>query len=413
MPLLLVASATAGGAQDSAAAAPLIRVFVECGACEGDYLRTELTFVNLVRDRKLADVHVLVTSLSAGGGGRQYSIELNGEIANVERGDTVLVDLRVDATNIERREALVGAIKIALLPFMRGNAAMSGMTVTYRAPAGGNAGTARGERDRWNGWVYRLNAGGGVEADDNYGSQRVNSGLSARRTTAAIKIELQANGNYRKNRFTLEDERVIYSHQRSWSVEGVGVKSLGSHLSAGMAGSTGSSIFGNTSLTTKVAAAVEYNLFPYREATQRQAIVQYTIGARATRYVDTTIFGRIRETRPVHDLTLATEIRQRWGSVNADAYFSQYLHDTSKRRFNVDGGVEWRIAAGLNVNLSASYSFIRDQLNIPGTELTDEDRLLRLRELQSGYSFEMGFGISYTFGSLFNNIVNPRMRRLD
>jgi len=69
----------------------------------------------------------------------------------------------------------------------------------------------------------------------------------------------------------------------------------------------------------KRATAVEYNLLPYREATQRQALVMYGVGVRATRYVDTTIFGRIRETRPVHDLTLATEIRQRWGSANANA----------------------------------------------------------------------------------------------
>jgi len=75
--------------------------------------------------------------------------------------------------------------------------------------------------------------------------------------------------------------------------------------------------------------------------------------------------------------------------------------------------MEWRIIAGLRVNFYTSYSHIRDQLNIPGTELTDEDRLLRLRELQSGYSFDTGVGISYTFGSLFNKIVNPRMRRLD
>ena len=400
-------------AQDTTASSPLLRVFAECNACETDYMRQELTFVNLVRDRMLADVHVLVTSLGSGGGGQQYSIELTGRVGGAARGDTVLVNTRADATSIERREQLVGAIKIALLPFMRGNAAMSGITVTYRAPAASTAGTARGERDRWKGWVYRVNAGGGIDADDNYGSQRVDVGLSAVRITDAIKIELEAEGDYRKNRFTLEDNRVIHNHQRSWTVEGVGVKSLSSHLSAGVAASTGSSIFGNTSLTTRLATAVEYNLYPYREATQRQAILQYTVGVRAARYVDTTIFGQIAETRPVHDLTLATQIRQRWGSVNANAYFSQYLHDTSKKRFNVDGGLEWRILAGLRLNVYTSYSYIRDQLNIPGGELSDEDRLLRLRELQSGYSFESGFGISYTFGSLFNNVVNPRMRRLN
>ena len=34
--------------------------------------------------------------------------------------------------------------------------------------------------------------------------------------------------------------------------------------------------------------------------------------------------------------------------------------------------------------------------------------LLRLRELQSGYNVFVFFGINYSFGSLFNNVVNPR-----
>jgi hypothetical protein len=34
--------------------------------------------------------------------------------------------------------------------------------------------------------------------------------------------------------------------------------------------------------------------------------------------------------------------------------------------------------------------------------------LLRLRQIQSGYSYYVGFGFSYSFGSIFNSIVNPR-----
>ena len=40
--------------------------------------------------------------------------------------------------------------------------------------------------------------------------------------------------------------------------------------------------------------------------------------------------------------------------------------------------------------------------------MTPEEILLRLRELQSGYEVEAQFGVRYTFGSIFNNVVNPR-----
>ncbi|CAN5874922.1 hypothetical protein BH18ACI5_BH18ACI5_26540 [soil metagenome] len=42
------------------------------------------------------------------------------------------------------------------------------------------------------------------------------------------------------------------------------------------------------------------------------------------------------------------------------------------------------------------------------TRGTPEEILLRLRELQSGYEYEISFGISYSFGSIFSSIVNPR-----
>lgn len=38
-----------------------VRVFLDCSSCFQDFVRTELLFVDDVRDRTEADVHVLVT----------------------------------------------------------------------------------------------------------------------------------------------------------------------------------------------------------------------------------------------------------------------------------------------------------------------------------------------------------------
>jgi hypothetical protein len=156
--------------------------------------------------------------------------------------------------------------------------------------------------------------------------------------------------------------------------------------------------------------AIEYDLFPYRQATQRQLVIRYGAGVRSMKYVDTTIYNRIAESRPIHELAAVADITRPWGNVWGNALWSQYLHDLSKRRWTTEAGVDWRIVGGLSLNASARYVIIRDQLNIQGGNLTDQERLLRLREVQSGYSFSTGVGLSYTFGSLFNNIVNPRFR---
>ena len=39
---------------------------------------------------------------------------------------------------------------------------------------------------------------------------------------------------------------------------------------------------------------------------------------------------------------------------------------------------------------------------------TDEEILLQRRQVSTSYSYFAGVGITYTFGSIFNNVVNPR-----
>ena len=57
---------------------------------------------------------------------------------------------------------------------------------------------------------------------------------------------------------------------------------------------------------------------------------------------------------------------------------------------------------GLDFNIDGYYEVVRDQLNIPRGEADDEDILVRLRQLQSGFSYFVSVGLNYTIGSIFN-----------
>jgi len=67
-----------------------------------------------------------------------------------------------------------------------------------------------------------------------------------------------------------------------------------------------------------------------------------------------------------------------------------------------------RLFKGFSFNVFGDYSRIRDQISLVKGDASTEDVLLRLRQLSSGYSYFMGFGVSYSFGSIFNTVVNPR-----
>ena len=67
-------------APSATAAAPsdLIRIFLDCNQCDGEYLRQNVGFVDYVRDRTDADFHVLVTTQETGGGGTSWVVRFIG-----------------------------------------------------------------------------------------------------------------------------------------------------------------------------------------------------------------------------------------------------------------------------------------------------------------------------------------------
>ena len=399
-----------GRAQDSTTSRPLVRAYISCSQCDEDYLREQVGFVNLVRDPQLADVTVQVTGLPNASGGRTYSIEVIGTRHGARSADTLLVDISVNMTNIEGRDMLVRAVKVALVPFVQNSEALPHLDVSYKPPTTTQVNATRGEKDKWQGWVFRVSGQGNVEGDDNYKSRGGNGSMSANRVTEALKVSFSVKGEYMRTRYKLSDSSTLVSYARAWNTRGLIVQSLGDHFSLGVLADAGSSIFENTRRYLRAGPVLEYDFYPYREATQRQVMLRYSIGVRANRYVDTTIYGVVAESRPHHELSLSPNIQRPWGDIFGTTVWSQYLNDPTKRRLTTNLGVNFRITAGLSVNFYGAYSYIRDQLNISGVDLTDEERLLRLRELQSGSYFFTAVGLSYTFGSVFSNVVNPRLR---
>ncbi len=87
---------------------------------------------------------------------------------------------------------------------------------------------------------------------------------------------------------------------------------------------------------------------------------------------------------------------------------ASFLDDFSQYRAVASNSLDIRVFKGFSVNLFAGASLLRDQLYLAKGTLSEADILLRRRQLKSSYSFYGGLGLSYTFGSIFNNIVNPR-----
>jgi hypothetical protein len=67
-----------------------------------------------------------------------------------------------------------------------------------------------------------------------------------------------------------------------------------------------------------------------------------------------------------------------------------------------------RIFKGFTFNIYGSISLIHDQISLPREGASLEDVLLNRKALETTYSYYTSIGFTYTFGSIYNNVVNPR-----
>ena len=404
-------NATPNSAQDTTAS-DVPRVFLDCQAdgCDTDFLRTELTWLNFVRDRNVARVHILVTDRNTSSGGSEITATFTRQGTAVAQADTIVQFLPQSATDDESRKVVARILAQGMIRFIAGTPLASRLTVSYRAPTGKPASDTRGARDPWHLWVFRLSNNGFINGDENYKASQVNGNFRASRTTAALKTSWSFGGNYREQKFKVEDGEKAYQtyYQHGWNSDFLFVKSAGEHWSLGTQGNANSSSTANLDLSFRLGPAIEYDLYPYSQSTRRQVVFRYGPGMRVYNYHDTTIFNRVKESHFDHRVFVAAELTQPWGSLAGSSTFNQLLNDLSKTSVDVNAFVSWRIVTGLNLNLGGGYSKIRDQLSLRKDAATEEERLLRLRQLRTGYSFFGNIGLSYTFGSIFQNVVNPR-----
>ena len=85
------------GIPASATRSNALRVFVDCQECRQDdldFFRGDITFVDHVRDRAEAQVHVLITSNATGGGGDARTLTFIGRGAFAAMNDTLRHDAR-------------------------------------------------------------------------------------------------------------------------------------------------------------------------------------------------------------------------------------------------------------------------------------------------------------------------------
>lgn len=390
---------------------PPLRIFLDCYQCDTDHLRRNVAFVEYVRDRNVADLHVLVTTQSTGGGGQAWTVKYIGlgRFTGLDR--TLTFTTGQTTTSDEQRREFARVFRIGLIGYAADTPMAPRLDVTFRRPPPA-AGRGAAGPDPWRGWVFRTNASGSLsgEASSDYYSYRLS--LSANRVTAGWKLSFNAGSNYNKNVFHLTD-RDITSITESWNAGALIVKSLTGKWSWGSRASISNSSFSNTERASAASTGIEYDFFPYSQSNRRSLTLQYLVGATAYAYRELTIFDKLDETVPHHSINMSLGLRQPWGSVGSSANWLQHLNHRDRYRISIYGNADVRVFKGFSLYTYANYSKIQDQIALRKGAATPEEILLRIRQQATNYSYSVSLGFSYSFGSIFTSVVNPRFNGAD
>ena len=382
-------------------------IFIDCQMnCDWIYIKQEIQFVNYMQNRQEADIYILATRQRTGAGGREIQLAFIGNNEFSAIRDTIIYFTDPNATDAIVREQFVNELKKGLLQFLVQTPMINQIAYEIKPKEEGESENTEVD-DPWNNWVFNIGGYGYMSGESTYSNMDLVGDFSANKITNEHKIRLSTFYNFSKSTFKLTGGNESFIRE-NYTLRLLYVKSLGPNWSVGFTTRTGSSTFGNTDISTTLKPAIEYNIYPYSEASTQRFSFNYSIGPEYYNYTDTTIYDRLSEIRMRHGLEVEFEQTQKWGNVSFDIGIQQYFHDLKLFNVYINPYIEWQIFRGLSINIGGYASFVSDRINIAKSDITDEDILLQIKQLDTSFTYFTRFGLNYRFGSKYNNIVNPR-----
>lgn len=406
---------TSFGLQAQSGFSDNVKVFVDCRTnCDLNFFRTKVPYIDYVRDQGLADIHVLINSISNASGGRSYTLQFlnpEGDYYSEAPSKEIIFTTPPNATADDIRNKMINMFALGMVPYLVNTPAgelltIVGPEVSQEEVEEKNA--AQAEFDPWDYWVFEA----GFDVDANFQAVRRRSDLRADFDATRVTDDLRVAAffYYRGNRQTfIQDEGdIIRTLQRYGAFTRV-IKSISPHWSYGGFFSASHSNFQNLNANVNGGPAIEYSIFPYEEAIYKEFTVAYYTRLHYRDYIEETIYEKNSETLWDHRLQIQLRLRKPWGSVRTSLSGRQFFHDLSKNSIEFNNDVNVRVFKGLAIRFSTDFEFLNDQLALPKGDVSLEDLLLAQRQLATNYDFSFSVGLNYTFGSIYNNVINTRL----
>lgn len=378
-----------------------IAVFLDASwQMDKDYVREHIPLVRYVRDKEQADIHILITRHEAGVAGTNYFALFMGNNEFAGQNKEMSYFASRSSTSDEVRRGYTQMIKNGLDYYL----SESLLPCQVDIPSD----QADAEPDPWNHWIFELYGGGNFNKEETRSSVSSRFGFYADRITTEWKFRVRPYFNFSESRFVTNSDTIISrSHRHGYQF--YLIRGVNDHWSAGIFSQGRTSTFHNMHYNAELTPAVEYSLYPYSEATRRSVTFAYRLGMGYNNYLETTIFNQDQEWLLKQSLEAAVQFNQSWGSIRAGLMGSHYFHDFSANRAELFTNLNIRVFQGLSVSARIDLYLINDLISIPAGDLSLEEILLVQKQRSTSYSLSGTVGLTYTFGSVYTPVFNPRL----
>ncbi|HOU03100.1 MAG TPA: hypothetical protein PK719_04625 [Bacteroidales bacterium] len=371
-----------------------------------DYIKKEIPYINYVRDRQDADVYIISTQESTGSGGYVSTFFIVGQGKYNGMADTVKCNINPDETSDTRRAKEVKTLKMGLMRYIQKTPLSEYININFNKPL-----TETVSSDKWNSWVFRTSLSGYLNGQSSRKVNYLSTSFSANRITEKSKFESNFSLYNEKDKISYKfgdtDTTYISTYEQKYAYLSY-VKSINNHWSGGASVTVQSYPYNNYDLSIKFAPGIEYDIFPYAESTRRILTFLYRAGVEINNYTEETSRFKQKETVAFHSLSAYMSYIQKWGSISSTLSWSNYFFDWSYNKLRLYTYASVRIFKGISFNIQGQVSMVHDQIFLPRGDMALEDVLLQRKAQKTTYTYYTSIGFSYTFGSIYNNVVNPR-----
>jgi len=402
-----------GNAQPLPAAG--ITLFLDCGSCDLNYIKQNTREVNYTIDPLRAQVHVLVSTRRLDSGGTMYIFDFIGK--NTFDGDRFTIDALINpqSTALEAQEKINRTLQMGLVVFLVQNGQEEAFELTYKnlQPEGtdqvqDSAAAGNAKEKFWDRWIYEVFSSLNWNKESFRGTLDFRYGLGMNFVTEEWRIRMNPNFFYQERYVQNGDEEITFT-RRNNTVSSAFIRSISDHWSAGIFYNWNQNTYSNIRYSHWLTPALEYSIFPYKDAVTKEFTIAYRLGFADQAYYEETIFLKMSERLLRQSLELRLNLREPWGNVNVALAGANFFQDFHKNRLTLETSFNVRVLKGLSFNLGADYRLVNDQISLPRGDATLEEILLGQRQLATNFQSEVNFGLRYTFGALFNNVVNTRL----